>query len=494
METKKKAKKPLTDKNALVKELKEVEWIKNPFIYSQIRGDFSLLQTQIMLAVVSNLQDQINDYINNRGKSHQLTLPFTGDESEVKEGEVLFKIRLADLEIRKDKYRELDDACAKLLKMSVTYNKIEPDGKEYTVMANLFSRIEIPKNSRKSDDTEYKYQNKERREGTIKIFMLKNNVNDVFDMRKGYVEHVKKFIPLCRKRRTPRLYIYLSRWKEVGHKLVDYNELKEYLGVLTLDAKRQTVTADQYPMYYNFSSKVLDPVKEEMDALSTMNVIDFTFTYEPKYSNGKKRGNPDGILFNIILSELGQQKKSKLSLDKTSAASQQLLKEEYGLTDNDVYSLYADLSPEMIPSVNAEVYNLRERLQTIKMKSPKLYVLQSMRNYIESIRPVASEIIEPSADTQETKARKRATLSESDLRMWEGFLQLVKATVSQQDMDTYWNYVSCKSITDEGIVTLRVPSRFVAEHIDDEICTQLNVAFFSVFGEKTKLCYDVETL
>jgi hypothetical protein len=481
---KKKKVKLLTDKNALVKELKEVEWIKNPFIYSQIRGDFTLIQTQIMISIVSKLQDKVNEYINYKSGTYQLELPFVGD---AREGEVEFLIKLSDLGIRKDMYRDLEDACEKLLKMIVSYTKVESSGREYMVMANIFSRIEIPKDQVKSDDTEMQFKNKERRSGLLKVYMLKNNFMEVFDMRKGYVEHIKKIVPLCRKKRTPRLYIYLSRWKDVGHKLVDYNELKEYLGVLSLDAKRTKIQEDQYPLYSLFASKVLDVVKAEMDALATMNEIDFTFSYVPKYNDGRKRGNPDGILFNITLSDIGMQKKRKAALDKTSNTSQKLLKEEYKLTDADVFSLYSGLTPEQVPLVNAEVFNLRDRLQTIKMNNPKLYVIQSMRNYIETIRPMVCEI----EDATEKESGEDNHLTEDDKQMWDGFMKLVKDTVDKIEFDTFWAYTDIKS-ADDKTITISVPTKFVAEHIFKSISGRVNICWMSVFGEGVKVLFDIK--
>ena len=52
----------LNPRNELIKELADTEWVKNPLIYSQISGDFTPMQTNVMVELVNTLQDKINDY------------------------------------------------------------------------------------------------------------------------------------------------------------------------------------------------------------------------------------------------------------------------------------------------------------------------------------------------------------------------------------------------------------------------------------------------
>jgi hypothetical protein len=181
------------------------------------------------------------------------------------------------------------------------------------------------------------------------------------------------------------------------------------------------------------------------------------------------------------------QKKRKAALDKTSNTSQKLLKEEYKLTDADVFSLYSGLTPEQVPLVNAEVFNLRDRLQTIKMNNPKLYVIQSMRNYIETIRPMVCEI----EDATEKESGEDNHLTEDDKQMWDGFMKLVKDTVDKIEFDTFWAYTDIKS-ADDKTITISVPTKFVAEHIFKSISGRVNICWMSVFGEGVKVLFDIK--
>ena len=79
--------------------------------------------------------------------------------------------------------------------------------------------------------------------------MLTKNLSDVFDMSKGYVNHIATIAQICSKKRTPRIYIYLQRWKNYGSKTVNFLEFKEYLGLITWDRKNDIIKDDVYPKY-----------------------------------------------------------------------------------------------------------------------------------------------------------------------------------------------------------------------------------------------------
>ena len=56
-------------KNELVRELKDSEFVKNPLVYSQIRGDFTPMQTNVMVELVNTLQEKINEYLQQRKRT-----------------------------------------------------------------------------------------------------------------------------------------------------------------------------------------------------------------------------------------------------------------------------------------------------------------------------------------------------------------------------------------------------------------------------------------
>ena len=51
----------VSPKNELIQQLPDLEYIKNPLVYSQIRGDFSLIQTNVLVAIAATMQTRINE-------------------------------------------------------------------------------------------------------------------------------------------------------------------------------------------------------------------------------------------------------------------------------------------------------------------------------------------------------------------------------------------------------------------------------------------------
>lgn len=153
------------------------------------------------------------------------------------------------------------------MKMSMSYPVYENKKLANRVYINLFSRIVIPTNSDDVNGNPYAYKGGKRRKGIISVTMLTKNLSDVFDMSHGYVNHIATIAQFCKKKRTPRVYIYLERWRNYKTKTVDYIEFKEYLGLLRYDRKNNVVKDEIYPSYWEFCQKVLNPVKKEMDKL-----------------------------------------------------------------------------------------------------------------------------------------------------------------------------------------------------------------------------------
>ena len=58
-----KKQKDILPKSQLVSELKDCEFIKQPYLYATIGGDFTLTERSIMIELMNSLQDQFNQYL-----------------------------------------------------------------------------------------------------------------------------------------------------------------------------------------------------------------------------------------------------------------------------------------------------------------------------------------------------------------------------------------------------------------------------------------------
>lgn len=490
MEIKKKKTTQVNEENAIVREMNTEDWVKNPVAYAQIRGDFSLMESNIMVNLVNALQPRVNAFLKKKqmGMATETSL-FTPEE--LNKGEIKFEIPLSDLEIRPDAYDELDRTCEKMISVAATYEKTDEEtGEESIVHANIFSKIELPKSGEKADKSEYKYKNGRRRKGVVRVYMLANNVDQLFNMKLGYVEHLRRIVPLCRRQRTPRLYIYLSKYKDVGHKLVDYNELKEYLGILTWDKERRQIKEDKYAKFSVFCKNVLDPIKEEMDALVANNTIDITFNYEPRYQGLRKRGNPDQVYFEVLLSDMGKQRSKKSQKNQTNSRYQQILINEYGLSKSDVKRLYDDITDDILPQVEKEIMELKAKVDRYHPRSIKAYVIQLLKNHIDSLRANYAEIL---SETPNSKVKEPPVMlyNEQDQKDFELFKELAAGAIPQQEYNTWIAYLELYEVKGNHI-TVIVPNEFFMNYIDKNLIPKLRNSFIAAFGDKAKLQYKVK--
>ena len=159
-------------------------------------------------------------------------------------------------------------------------------------MASLLPRIEMNKPNI-------------RRTGNIVIKMLTENIRDIFTMQYGYVTHLSHIASISKKKRTPRLYIYLSRFRDIGHKRVPYKDLVEFLGLTDEYYDKNNSGANPYTSWSKVKSLVLEQVKKEMKEMADNGEIDFWFDYTPIFPNGKTRGIPEYVEFIITKSALG---------------------------------------------------------------------------------------------------------------------------------------------------------------------------------------------
>lgn len=291
-------------------ELIPKEWLYNPVVYSQISGDFSLMQQRVLVGILEKLQERIK-----KGISYQKQLriwPSLFEEEELDDNIVL-EIDPRSLGVIPANYEYLQDALKALMKIQIGFPKKGKTKTRY-VVAPLFARAEMP-------------YYKDRKSGKIRIVMLKENVQDFFNLSMGYTIHLAKIAQLCQKKRTPRIYIFLSHCKDQGQKEVDYDEFCKFLGIdedtakldmmtrLDEQVKKNEITKKErteriekwenpYRKFSKVKSLILEPSRKELDEFVRLGEIDFTFTYEPIYDQGRARGNPSKILFTIVKGDL----------------------------------------------------------------------------------------------------------------------------------------------------------------------------------------------
>ena len=290
------------------------DWLYNPVVYSQISGDFTLLQQRILAGVLEEMQDKILRSINEKEEGN--LFPSLFSEEEMMGDATTIEISPKKFGINPEHYDYLEEAMKDLANKRIGFPKAYKDKMNY-VVAPLFARLELPMGER-------------RRVGKVKVVMLNENIRDFLSMDKGYTEYLSRITQISKKVRTPRIYTFLASFKDAGHKKVDYKDFCKFLGIddETARADRLNKINEQlknkeinqreanerlealtkwenpFRKWNKVQSQILEPAKMELDTFSDSDQIDITFDYEALYEDGRKRGNPSHIRFTIIKKRL----------------------------------------------------------------------------------------------------------------------------------------------------------------------------------------------
>lgn len=474
--------------NSLIKELSSVEFIKQPYLYAMVGADFSLYQRSIMIEIVKSMQDRINEFLKNKRADGQMSL-FPKDLSD--DQIVTFRISASSIGVSPRDYVYLDEACKNLMEMNISYYDYDQMGRKMRTYAHLFSTIKMPVTPVSGS------KEKEKRMNYVEARMDAKILKYLCDLGngKGYLDHIYRIARICKRKRTPSIYIYLSRWKDFPKKTVEYVELKKFLGVITLEeeklnGKMVKTEKDKYPKFSKFCKEVMDPIREDLDRMASENLVDFTFDYEPVYKGATKRGNPDEILFNIKLSELGEEMSRKRRQQKLPADIWDLLRSEYKLTETDVRMLTDMLPEELMNDFRAEVLALRDRMNRYKVNNPKSYVVTSLKNFIIQHTPEAKGAKEDERVGEKKETPHTKPISEEDKNRWQAFMELLQGSVSVNEFKTWLSSLEFVSLKGDE-VTVSVPAAYVATYIDEKLSTQFKQALNAVYGEDVKLLYEV---
>ena len=454
---------------------RDLDFILNPVSYTQIRGNFSLVQTNLMIAIIAQLQDRIREQLS-LGESSFLFKP------EDLSGNLLnFEIPLKELGISPKKYGELEQACEALLHVDMSYKRYdEYERVEYNVKQNIFHKIEFPTAELNAAGEKVAYKGGQRRKGVIKIQMVDESAREILNLRKGYTRHLKGITQLCRSPRTPRLYIYLSAWRRIGSCTVNYIDLKEFFGVLTFSKDRKRITENRYVKYGAFHRDVLDPVLREMRKLSDEGKVEFCFTYEPVYPHGVSRGDPDSIRFTIIEGKMGQAQQHETFLGKTRAK----LITKYALQPSE-WARLEDLIYDGL-DLKEELARIDKLVEDKQPDSVHAYVTEVLYRWLlEHQKPQKPEFVE--AEEVKDEEQDRPFVQPVYLEKWNMWMEKAKERLGEQFFEQYMTCANLWAVRDK-VVFVEVPNKFVSEQWEEHL-SEIISYFYSAFGADKRLTY-----
>ena len=456
---------------------KDADFILNPVSYTQIRGNFSLAQTNLMIAIIGQLQDRIREQLT-IGDNQSLFKPedFTGNLLN-------FEIPLKELGVSPKKYGELEAACEALLHVDMSYKRYDENDKmEYNVKQNIFHKIEFPTATLNAEGEKVAYKSGQRRKGVIRLQMVDESAREILNLRKGYTRHLRGITALCRSPRTPRLYIYLSAWRRIGSCTVNYIDLKEFFGVLTFSKDHRRIIENKYLKYGAFHRDVLDPVEKEMKKLSDEGKVEFCFEYEPVYPRGVNRGDPESIRFRIIEGRMGRAQKYENYRGKLHSD----LITKYGLQP---------MEWERLESLIWDGLDLREELRRIdklvEEKQPDnvhAYVTAVLYDWLQQQKK-PDDIQFDEAEEITDNEPDRPAVPPLMRQKWDWWMERCCERLGEQFYSTYMTCCSLWAVREkEKKVVCLVPNDFVREQWEKQM-GEVSSYFYTAFGQDKVLVY-----
>ena len=300
------------NKQQLMECARQEVWIKTPFSYIKLGPKLTLFQQDTMLMVSDHLQQDVKNFFDLNLNSTEAKPRALFTKYLLEHGIPPFRINLADMDIDPANYKVVRKAIEEM-NLLVEHQELDENGKPtgHTIFSPVFTKFRVPRTGdyyRKRDEQGEIIVESARHSGYIEVEINKDVAQYAFDMSQGYANHPKLIARYATKRSTPRLYFKLQelmgRERHTRVRLT-VQEIKNFLGFETFkdDATGEWVVP--YQKFAHFKTKVLDAVKEDLDQMARDNHTDITFTYEPVYLNGRRRGDPDFIEFTIMSTDLG---------------------------------------------------------------------------------------------------------------------------------------------------------------------------------------------
>ena len=501
---------PLKSENSIIQEFRRSDWLYNPVVYTQISGDFTLMQQRVFIGVIERLQDRILDSINEQKRTKQWPALFSPEEM----GENIdLRIDARSLGVPPERYPELKTALEQLMGMKFGY--VKHRGKTTTYeMGVLFHYIsmDVPDELVKRNG---EMVPRTRSTGKIRIKMDKDNVNNFLSMAGGYTMHIARIAQICKKKRTPRIYIFLSFYRDSSQgKAFDYKEFCSFLGIdddsyvancidrLSKQLKNDEITKSEFAeqraaiketdnpfhKYNKVRSLVLEPSKKELDELCQTGQVDFTFTYEPVYENNRKKGNPDKILFHIEKGRMGLERDMVVKQHNQQQFLMEKLSERYeGLTiynlmptvrrvKNEWFDEFRDFCLKELPTLFEKAH--RDR--------PANYVLTVLNNWVDNRETQERE------KEAKAEATRREQITQQAAERWDRCRETILQQVTKEESIRIFSSLRFESYDPTTrTLLLQLASREDYDWLEQPIVINqlLQPALTKFFGKGTKLSY-----
>lgn len=305
------------------------KWINTPVVYTSFGSNFNSFQQDVMLQVSGHLQDYMKQYLDDGRYLSKEPPPkpmFT--KAELDSGLAPIRLELSEFGIRYDyDVKAALEAITQLWVRKPVFDEQTGIKKGEDVLP-VFKKVFLPESAISQEGETYKYRGKDKTDkdgNTVKYVPMRNDgyievtINEdvaayVFDMSRGYFNHLERIAYFCNSAHTSRLYLLLMSYVSRGQMSpqIPYFDLKEHLGMVERDKETNDVIGIKYEKFSQFSKQVLNVAQTDMQRLASDNKTEIIFEYEPVYRGFRKRGDPAFVKFSISRTELGKARDMRL--------------------------------------------------------------------------------------------------------------------------------------------------------------------------------------
>ena len=108
----------------------------------------------------------------------------------------------------------------------------------------------------------------------------------------GYHRLGKQIVFACKNRYTQRIYMFIESWLDKGGTIIK-----------TIDFRKMLRLESNYKKFSDFTRRVLEPAKAELESLAENGFCDCYFDYSKRYNHGQRGGEPDELVFKIYFKQ-----------------------------------------------------------------------------------------------------------------------------------------------------------------------------------------------
>lgn len=314
--------------------IEEETWLLQPIAVTMMRHDYSLIQIRILVTIVEYMQTKLHKILNKDKMEPEI---FSDVELDI-DGRLEIKTMFKTLGVDPNHYPQLRQSLKMLAAIPVEIPYKTVDGRSYLKVTNLCD-VYIPEDAGVYE----KY-------AVLKID--RTVAKRLVSLDLGYHKLGKQIVFACRNRYTQRIYMFIGSWLDKGTTRIKTAEFRKMLRLET-----------NYKKFSDFTRRVLEPAKDELQSLAENGFCDCYFDYEKRYNQGQRGGEPDELVFHIHRPKgrLNQQLKDVSEMQRGQFAD--MLVRYFGFDQSVAKKMSERVTPTNYEEAVTKLLDLRVRLR-----------------------------------------------------------------------------------------------------------------------------------